>query len=190
LSAGVKLTQLLRNWGIVYTANLVGSLIIVGQIFASNQWTLNNNAVGVNALNIANAKVNLSFGTALVRGILCNMLVCLAVWLCFSARTVVDKIFAIVFPITAFVAAGFEHSVANMYFIPLGMLLAGQPAVLNAAGLATESVANLSWAGFFGNLIPVTIGNIIGGLAIGICVLVILPSQRTGLRTGYRQAVG
>jgi len=119
--------------------------------------------VGANALLIANAKVNLRFGSALARGILCNALVCLAIWLCFSARTVTDKILAIVFPITAFVAAGFEHSIANMYFIPMGILLAGQPAILNAAGVTANGVANLSWMGFVGNLVPVTIGNIIGG---------------------------
>lgn len=163
MSGRVKLSQLLRNWGLVYTANLIGALSLVGLMFWSNQWTFNNYGVGANALAIANAKVNLSFGTALVRGILCNALVCLAVWLCFSARTVTDKIMAIIFPITAFVAAGFEHSIANMYFIPMGMLLSKEAAVLGAAGLTAEGVANLNWAGFFSNLIPVTIGNIIGG---------------------------
>jgi hypothetical protein len=116
---------------------------------------------------IANGKVNLSFGVALTRGILCNVLVCLAVWLCFSARSVTDKILAIVFPITAFVASGFEHSIANMYFIPMGMLLRGQPSVLAAAGTmsgAPSALTNLTWSGFIvKNLIPVTIGNIIGG---------------------------
>jgi hypothetical protein len=87
----------------------------------------------------------------------------LAIWLCFSARTVVGKILGILFPITAFVAAGFEHSVANMYFIPMGILLAKQPAVLQAAGLTSAGVTNLSIGGFVGNLVPVTIGNIIGG---------------------------
>ncbi|MBN2240234.1 MAG: formate/nitrite transporter family protein [Dehalococcoidales bacterium] len=168
LSGKVKFTELLRNWGLVYTSNLIGSLILVGLVFSTNQWTFNGYGVGVNALNIANAKVNLSFGDALARGILCNALVCLAVWLCFSARTVMDKIIAIIFPITAFVAAGFEHSIANMYFIPMGMLLAKQQAVLTAAGLTVDSVANLTWSGFLGNLVPVTIGNIIGGVSVGV----------------------
>ena len=163
MSGRTPLTHLLRNWGLVYFANLVGSLSLVGLMFYTNQWTLNDYGVGANALLIANAKVNLTFGSALARGILCNALVCLAIWLCFSARTVTDKILAILFPITAFVAAGFEHSIANMYFIPMGILLAGQPAVLSAAGVATDSVANLSWMGFVGNLVPVTIGNVIGG---------------------------
>ena len=163
MSGRTPLTHLLRNWGLVYFANLVGSLSLVGLMFYTNQWTLNDYGVGANALLIANAKVNLIFGSALARGILCNALVCLAIWLCFSARTVTDKILAILFPITAFVAAGFEHSIANMYFIPMGILLAGQSAVLSAAGVATDSVANLSWMGFVGNLVPVTIGNVIGG---------------------------
>ncbi|MBA7617207.1 hypothetical protein ES703_24519 [subsurface metagenome] len=163
MSGRTSLARLLRNWGLVYFANLIGGLSLVGLMFYTNQWVLNSYGVGANALLIANAKVNLTFGSALARGILCNALVCLAIWLCFSARTVTDKILAILFPITAFVAAGFEHSIANMYFIPMGIMLAGQPAVLSAAGVTTDGVANLSWMGLVGNLVPVTIGNIIGG---------------------------
>ena len=163
MSGRTSLVRLLRNWGIVYFANFAGSLILVGLMFATYQWAFSGYGVGANALIIANSKVNLTFGSALTRGILCNLLVCLAVWLCFSARTTSGKILAIIFPITAFVAAGFEHSVANMYFIPMGVLLAGQPAVLEAAGVTAGGVANLTWAGLFGNLLPVTIGNIIGG---------------------------
>jgi len=163
MSGRTSLAYLLRNWVLVYFANLIGGLGLVGLMFYTNQWTLNGYGVGANALLIANAKVNLTFGSALARGILCNALVCLAIWLCFSARTVTDKILAILFPITAFVAAGFEHSIANMYFIPMGIMLVGQPAVLSAAGVTAEGVANLSWMGLVGNLVPVTIGNIIGG---------------------------
>jgi len=163
MSGRTSLARLLRNWGLVYFANLVGALSLAGLMFYTYQWAFSDYGVGANALAVANAKVNLSFGSALVRGILCNFLVCLAVWLCFSARTSTGKILAILFPITAFVAAGFEHSIANMYFIPMGILLAGQPAVLEAAGVATGNLANLTWLGFVGNLIPVTIGNIIGG---------------------------
>jgi len=163
MSGRTSFARLLRNWGLVYFANLLGALSLVGLMFYTYQWAFSGYGVGANALLIANAKVNLSFGSALARGILCNALVCLAIWLCFSARTVTDKILAIVFPITAFVAAGFEHSIANMYFIPMGILLAGQPAVLTASGLTSNGIANLTWAGFVGNLIPVTIGNIIGG---------------------------
>jgi formate/nitrite transporter len=163
LSGKIKLGLLLRNWVLVYFANFIGALSLAALIYYSLQWGLSSNAVGANAIQIANAKVNLSFTAALTRGILCNALVCLAIWLCFSARTVVDKIMAIVFPITAFVAAGFEHSIANMYFIPIGILMAGQPSVLQAAGLTTANVANLNIMGLINNLVPVTIGNIIGG---------------------------
>ena len=181
ISGRVSLARLLRNWGLVYFANLVGALSLAGLMFYTNQWTLNSNGVGANALLIANAKVNLSFGSALARGIMCNALVCLAIWLCFSARTVTDKIVAIIFPITAFVAAGFEHSIANMYFIPMGILLASQPSVLAAAGVTAGSVSNLTWAGFVGNLVPVTIGNIIGGAILvgAVYWLAYLSRERT-----------
>ena len=150
-------------------------------MFYTNQWGFAGNAVGANALAIASAKVNLGFGEALVRGILCNFLVCLAVWLCLSARTTTGKILAIIFPITAFVAAGFEHSIANMYFIPMGILMSHQPAVLATAGVTAANVANLNVAGFVGNLVPVTIGNIIGGgVLVGIIYwLSYLRQQRT-----------
>ena len=160
ISGRTKFTRLLRNWGLVYFANLVGSLSLAGLMYFTSQWAFSGNGVGANALLIANSKVNLGFGEALVRGILCNVLVCLAIWLCFSARTVTDKIMAIVFPITAFVAAGFEHSIANMYFIPMGIMMTGQSAVVEAAGATAGSLSNLTWAGFVGNLIPVTIGKL------------------------------
>lgn len=169
LSGRTSFARLLRNWGLVYFANLAGALSLAWLMYYTTQWALSGNGVGANAVLIANAKVNLSFGTALARGILCNALVCLAVWLCTGARTVTDKILAILFPITAFVAGGFEHSIANMYFIPMGILLSDQPAVLSAAGLIPDAVANLNWMGFVNNLIPVTIGNIIGGgILIGV----------------------
>jgi formate transporter len=181
ISGRTKFTRLLRNWGLVYFANLVGSLSLAGLMYFTSQWAFSNNGVGANALLIANSKVNLGFGEALVRGILCNVLVCLAIWLCFSARTVVDKIMAIIFPITAFVAAGFEHSIANMYFIPMGIMMTGQPAVMGAAGVTAGSVSNLTWAGFVGNLIPVTIGNIIGGgiLIAAVYWLAYMRGERT-----------
>jgi formate transporter len=163
VSGKLTLGQLMRNWIIVYLGNLVGSLITVMLMFLTKQWTFASHHVGVTALNTANAKVNLSFSEGLARGVLCNALVCLAVWLCFSGRSVVDKILAIVFPITAFVASGFEHSIANMYFIPLGIVLKGETQVLEAAGKTASDLANLNLQGFLGNLIPVTLGNIFGG---------------------------
>lgn len=166
-SGKVTTGRLLRNWAIVYVGNFVGSLLTAVMMFLSGQYTFSSGALGVNALNIANAKVNLGFGQAVMLGILCNALVCLAVWLCMSARTTTDKILAIIFPITAFVAAGFEHSVANMYFIPMGLFIkAGANAPTWGAGLefTAADYANLTWGNFLlANLLPVTIGNIIGG---------------------------
>ena len=159
----LTLGQLMRNWVIVYFGNLVGSLGTAMLMVLSRQWTFASCHVGATALNIANAKVNLSFTEGVARGILCNVLVCLAVWLCMSSRSVVDKILAIVFPITAFVASGFEHSIANMYFIPMGLLLKAEPEVIAAAGKVAGDLVNLNWQGFIANLISVTTGNIFGG---------------------------
>jgi formate transporter FocA len=156
----VSTSRLLRNWVIVYAGNFVGSILTAFMMFLSGQHAFGAGALGINALNIANAKVNLGFGQAIVLGIFCNALVCLAVWLCMSARTTTDKILAIIFPITAFVAAGFEHSIANMYFIPAGLFIKA------GSGLefAAADYTNLTWGNFFtANLLPVTIGNIIGG---------------------------
>ena len=167
VSRKISLEQLLRNWGIVFFGNFIGALIVVILIWLSGHWSTGNSAVGLKALMIANGKVNLGVLPALIRGVLCNMLVCLAVWLCFSGRSVTDKILAILFPITAFVALGFEHSVANMYFIPAGLFLKRDPEVLAAAQSLLGKMPDLSRLTISGflirNLLPVTIGNIIGG---------------------------
>ena len=163
VSGKLTLGQMMRNWLIVYLGNLVGSLGMAMLVYLSGQWAFADHRVGVTALNLAQAKVNLSFTEGLVRGILCNLLVCLAVWLCMSARSVTDKILAIVFPITAFVASGFEHSIANMYFVPMGLLVKGNPQVLAAAGKTMADLANLNVQGFARNLVSVTTGNIFGG---------------------------
>jgi formate/nitrite transporter len=162
LGGKAKVGGLLRNWTIVYFANFAGSLLLVLLMYWSGLWKTNEGLVGAKALSIANAKVNLTFLQAFARGILCNWLVCLAVWMATSARTVVGKIWAIFFPIMAFVASGFEHSVANMFFIPMGLVLKGQTAVVTAAGL-TDKLSHLTIGGFVMNLIPVTLGNIVGG---------------------------
>ena len=162
--AGGKVTtgQLFRNWVIVYIGNFIGSIGTAALLFMSKQYTFGGGAVGNTALSIATAKVGLGFTQAIALGILCNALVCLAVWLTFSARSTVDKIMAIIFPITAFVAAGFEHSIANMYFIPIGLFIKTfDPTFTARTGL---DLAKLTWSNFFiANLLPVTIGNIIGG---------------------------
>jgi len=162
----VSTAALLRNWVIVYVGNFVGSVATAFIMYLSKQYTFGGGAIGNAALNIANSKVNLEFMQAIALGIMCNALVCLAVWLTYSARSTVDKIFSIVFPISAFVAAGFEHSVANMYFIPIALFIRQfDPAFYDAwAANVTANTANLTWQGFLiNNLLPVTIGNIIGG---------------------------
>jgi len=162
--AGGKVTTraLLRNWIIVYAGNFVGSIGTAILVFLSKQYAFGGGGVGQAALSIANSKVHLGFLQALVLGILCNALVCLAVWLTYSARSTVDKIIAIIFPIAAFVAAGFEHSIANMYFIPIGLFIKDfDAAFVAASGL---ELTGLTWSTFLiNNLLPVTIGNIIGG---------------------------
>jgi formate transporter FocA len=158
--------QLVRNWVIVYTGNFVGSIATAGLMFYTRQYTFGSGATGLNILNIASNKVNLDFIQALALGIMCNALVCLAVWLCYSARTTSDKILSIIFPITAFVAAGFEHSIANMYFIPIGLFIkSGASANFwETIGKTAADYPQLTWVNFFlANLLPVTIGNIIGG---------------------------
>ena len=145
LDGKAKMSDMLVKWVIVYFANFVGSLLLV---FIMWQSGLVSGKIADKAIKIAESKVALSFMAAMMRGILCNWLVCLAVWLAVASHDVIGKIFACFFPIMAFVASGFEHSIANMYFIPMGMIL---------------SPDTVSMGGFMGNLIPVTIGNIIGG---------------------------
>jgi formate/nitrite transporter len=135
-------------------------------LFFTRQYTFGNGVVALQILNTAKAKCELDFFQAIALGVACNALVCLAVWLCFSARTTTDKILAIIFPIAAFVAAGFEHCVANMYFVPIGLLVrAGASApVWEMIGKSAEDYAALTWSAFFlVNLIPVTLGNVFGG---------------------------
>jgi formate/nitrite transporter len=161
--------QLLRNWGLVYAGNFLGALAMVFLIYASGQYSLNHGLVGAQALLIAHGKAGLSFSAAFSRGILCNLLVALAVWLSLAGRNVVDKIAALLLPITAFVASGFEHSVANMYFIPMGLLLKGHADLMVLAARAAGGPLNpalLSLTGLFRNLIPVTLGNVIGGAVL------------------------
>ena len=163
LTGDVKFSKMLNNWFWVYLANFIGSLLLVWIMYATGLWKTGDLGVGAKALAIANGKVNLAWGAAFARAIGCNWLVCLAVWLAVASKDVVGKIFAIYFPIMAFVASGFEHSVANMYFVPMGLLLKANADVVAAAGL-TDKLANLTWGGFFiNNLIPVTLGNIVGG---------------------------
>jgi formate/nitrite transporter len=158
--------KLLRNWAIVWVGNFVGAFLTALLVFASKQYTFGAGSVGAAALSAANTKCGLEFGQAIALGILCNALVCIAVWLCYSARSTTDKILSIIFPITAFVAAGFEHSVANMYYIPMGLLIRNfAPEAFWAAikHVPADYPALTAQNMFVNNLIPVTVGNIIGG---------------------------
>jgi formate transporter len=185
-SRKVSTPRLLRGWAIVYVGNFVGALATAGLVFVARNWELGDHAVGATALRIAVAKVQLSFLEAVALGVLCNALVTLAVWLSLSARSMPGKVLAVVFPITAFVAAGFEHSIANMYFIPMGMLLKGEDAVVSASGLSDAQLADLDAGGFvLHNLVPVTIGNVIGGaLLVGAVYWFVF--LRPGVAAGAR----
>lgn len=167
-SGKVTSRALLRNWVIVYFGNFLGSISAAIMMFFTKQHTFGADAVGVTALRIAVGKVDYTFLQALALGILCNALVCMAVWLTFSARSTLDKIMAIIFPITGFVAAGFEHSVANMYFIPYALLVKDfDPDFVSRASDKIPNLDMLTWNSFFtDNLIPVTLGNIIGGAVL------------------------
>ena len=164
-SRRVATVALLGNWVVVWIGNFVGAFATALIVYVSEQYTFGGGAVGQTALGIAATKTDLGFVQAIALGILCNALVCLAVWLTYGAHTTTDKILAIIPPIAAFVAAGFEHSVANMYFNTNGLLVKSDDDFV--AGLDPETVPDLSgltWESFFlDNLLPVTIGNVIGG---------------------------
>lgn len=168
-SRRIKTAALFRNWLLVYLGNIIGAFSIAILMFASGQYLFGNGVIGANALAIAKTKCEIGFWQAIVLGILCNVLVCLAVWLCFSAQTVTGKILSIIFPVSAFVAAGFEHSIANMYFIPIGILIKNfaDSSFWLLINSNPEAFSMINWRNFiFYNLIPVTIGNIIGGAVL------------------------
>ena len=152
----LSLGELLRNWVVVLAANAVGAVGLAVLVSFSGHAAMNDGAVADTYVRLAEAKASLPFARAFVSGILCNALVCLAVWMATAGRSVVDKLVAIVLPISAFVAAGFEHSVANLYLIPMGMLL-------SASGASTVPAPHLTAGGLMGNLVPVVLGNVVGG---------------------------
>lgn len=173
----ISTAELARNWAIVYCGNAVGAIGLAVAVYLADHDAGNGGLIGVQYVKIAAAKVALPFWEAFMKGVLCNLLVCLAVWISLAGRTVTDRILAIVFPISAFVAAGFEHSVANMYLIPLGLLLKGGV----APELAPQAAA-LDWAGLLHNLVPVTLGNVAGGAGLVAAVYFLI--YRVALREG------
>lgn len=167
--------QYIRNLVVVWLSNLVGSLFIVFVTFFSGQWNYTSGKLGAYTIKIALGKCNLDFGTAFASGILCNILVCVAVLMAISAKDIAGKIWGIFFPIFAFVISGFEHCVANMYYIPAGMVAATNANYVakaeEAYGITAEQLANLSVSGMAKNMLPVTLGNIVGG---AVCVAALL----------------
>jgi len=144
---------MLRNFAVVYLANFAGACGLAGIVALSGHGEMNDGQVGATAIAIGAAKCGLGFFEAFFKGVLCNLLVCLAVWLAMAGRSVVDRVVAVIFPVSAFVAAGFEHSIANLYFVPLAIFLAGDSAP-----------ETLTWSAFLvKNLVPVTLGNLVGG---------------------------
>ena len=168
----VSLGRLLRNWGIVFVGNFVGAVATAAIMYLTSQHEFGGGAVGRTALAVADAKVGLGFVQAIALGVFCNALVCLAIWMTMSARTTTDRILAVVPPVAAFVAAGFEHCVANMYFVPIALLIKdfAPEAFWASIGQTPADHARLTWSAFLlSNLLPVTIGNIVGGgLMVGV----------------------
>lgn len=160
----VSVSSMLRNWVIVYLGNFLGSLFIAYMMVNSGLLSSGADMLGAVTVKIAAYKVNLGFSQAFYLGIMCNWLVCLAVWISFGAESMIGKIFAIFFPIWLFITSGFEHSVANMYYIPAGILAKSNAAFAELSGLSPEALDSLSWGNFLiHNLVPVTLGNIVGG---------------------------
>lgn len=171
-SGRITTWQLLRNWVVVFAGNFLGALTIVALVFLGKVWQQADGGWAAVVLEVSLKKVHHDFLTAFVLGVLCNLMVCLAIWAAYSGRTAVDKVVAVTMPIALFVASGFEHSVANMFMIPLGILIRGSAGdeLWETSGLDPAAYADLTWSGFLlDNLLPVTLGNIVGGgLMIGI----------------------
>lgn len=162
LDGSITIGAMLRNWCWVYLGNFIGSVLLAYLMDASGLWEYNGGLHGVAVLKIALGKVNLTFAQAFTRGILCNWLVCLAVWMAYASKDLSGKIWGIFFPIMLFITSAFEHSVANMYYIPAGILAKNCPAIVEMSHLGDKLQA-LNLQGMLKNLIPVTLGNIVGG---------------------------
>lgn len=167
LEKKIKLKDMLSNWFFVYLGNFVGALFIAYMMNMSGLFNSGDNMLGGITLKIAAYKTHLTFSQAFYLGIMCNWLVCIAVWMSYGAKDIIGKCFAIFFPISLFITSGFEHSIANMYYIPAGILAKSNASWVEASGLTAEKLAHLNWNTFITkNLIPVTIGNIVGGVIL------------------------
>ena len=178
-----SVSKMVKVLVVVYLSNFVGSLIFAGLVYASGQYNYTNGLLGAFTIKVAMGKVNLSFGTAVASGILCNIFVCMAVLMAMAAKDIGGKVWAIFFPILAFVVSGYEHCVANMYYIPAGIFAKANSAYASVAletyGYTTLQLDSLNWANFVvKNLIPVTIGNILGGMVFVGLPLYLIHQQK------------
>lgn len=165
LEKKISIAAMMKNWFFVYLGNLVGSVFIAYMMFRSGLFNSGDNVLGAVTIKIAAYKTGLDFMPAFYLGIMCNWLVCIAVWMSYGAKDVTGKILAAFFPIWLFVTSGFEHSVANMYYIPAGIFAKSNPQWAAASGASAAKLAHLNWGTFFTtNLLPVTLGNIAGGV--------------------------
>ena len=167
LEKKIKLKDMLSNWFFVYLGNFVGAVFIAYMMNMSGLFNSGDNMLGGITLKIAAYKTHLTISQAFYLGIMCNWLVCIAVWMSYGAKDIIGKCFAIFFPISLFITSGFEHSIANMYYIPAGILAKSNASWVEASGLTAEKLAHLNWNTFITkNLVPVTIGNIVGGVIL------------------------
>ncbi|MDR1659164.1 MAG: formate/nitrite transporter family protein [Desulfovibrio sp.] len=161
----ISLASMLGNWIVVYIGNFIGSVFLAHMMAASGLFNNGAGLLGGVTIKIASGKVSLSFVSAFYLGLMCNWLVCLAVWIAYGAKDIAGKVLGIFCPIWLFITSGFEHSVANMYYIPAGIFAKGNAAWAAASGLSPDALEKLNWASFVvNNLVPVTLGNIIGGM--------------------------
>ena len=168
LQKEAKIRSMLKNWIFVYIGNFIGSILVAAMTVYGGTFSLFSNEAAVYLIKTAVSKVSLSFSDALLRGILCNFVVCIAVWMAYAAKDIVGKVAALFLPIMVFVLSGYEHSVANMFFIPAGLFAANNPTYAAAyAATGATNIGSLTWGAFFvKNLIPVTLGNLIGGVVL------------------------
>jgi formate/nitrite transporter len=192
-SGKVRTSELLTNWTLVFVGNCCGALLTAALMFLTTQYTFGHGAIGMAALSSANSKAALAFVPALALGVMCNALVCLAIWMSYSARTTIDRVVAVVPPVAAFVAAGFEHSIANVYYIPVGLFIkmgAGEK-FWASIGKSPADFPDLTWSNFITNLVPVTIGNAVGGaLMVGLIYwfVYLRPATRASPRSASAQS--